>query len=115
MTAGIVVTVVDSFDHIIDNTVDVELLGSTTRGPSGVINTDGDVGDREFVGTINPTVGGAVPIPGDIWITDPPYGTTGNRPSAVTWGIGGVWYDTTLSKPIWSNGTVWRDAAGNTV
>jgi hypothetical protein len=40
---------------------------------------------------------------------------TGSRPSAATVGAGAQFYDTTLSKPIWSNGTVWKDAAGNTV
>jgi hypothetical protein len=42
-------------------------------------------------------------------------GTTGNRPSAVVVGAGGQYYDTTLSKPIWSDGTVWRDSAGTGV
>jgi hypothetical protein len=41
--------------------------------------------------------------------------TTGNRPAASGVGIGAMFYDTTLSKPIWSNGTVWKDAAGTTV
>jgi putative cofactor-binding repeat protein len=40
---------------------------------------------------------------------------TGSRPSAVTVGAGAQVYDTTLSKPIWSDGTVWRDAAGTAV
>lgn len=40
---------------------------------------------------------------------------TASRPSASTVGAGAQFYDTTLQKPIWSNGTVWRDAAGNTV
>jgi hypothetical protein len=38
--------------------------------------------------------------------------TTANRPTLVT---GGQWFDTTLSKPIWWNGTVWKDAMGTTV
>jgi hypothetical protein len=37
---------------------------------------------------------------------------TGSRPSATTVGVGARFYDTTLSKPIWSDGTTWRDAAG---
>ena len=41
--------------------------------------------------------------------------TTANRPSAASAGNGSQFYDTTLGKPIWSNGTVWKDAAGNTV
>lgn len=39
---------------------------------------------------------------------------TGSRPSPAT-GVGAMFYDTTLSKPIWSDGTVWRDATGTTV
>lgn len=41
--------------------------------------------------------------------------TTANRPNAVSVGAGSMFYDTTLSKPIWSDGTVWRDAAGTAV
>lgn len=41
--------------------------------------------------------------------------TTGGRPSASASGAGTQVYDTTLSKPIWSDGTVWRDAAGTAV
>ena len=40
---------------------------------------------------------------------------TGSRPSASTVGAGAQIYDTTLSKPIWSDGTVWRDAMGTSV
>lgn len=40
---------------------------------------------------------------------------TGSRPSASTVGAGGMFYDTTLQKPIWSDGTAWRDATGTTV
>lgn len=40
---------------------------------------------------------------------------TGSRPAAGTVGNGAMFYDTTLSKPIWSDGTVWRDAAGTAV
>lgn len=47
--------------------------------------------------------------------TQGPRGVTGSRPSAVNGGVGTTYYDTTLSKPIWSDGTVWRDAAGTAV
>lgn len=40
---------------------------------------------------------------------------TGSRPSAATVGEGAQFYDTTLHKPIWSDGTNWRDAAGTVV
>ncbi|WP_028637707.1 collagen-like protein [Nocardioides sp. URHA0032] len=41
--------------------------------------------------------------------------TTALRPSASTSGVGACIYDTTLSKPIYSDGTVWRDAMGTAV
>lgn len=41
--------------------------------------------------------------------------TTVNRPSASAAGAGAQFYDTTLNKPIWSTGSVWKDAAGTTV
>ena len=40
---------------------------------------------------------------------------TASRPAATTVGNGAQFYDTTLNKPIWSDGTNWKDAAGNTV
>jgi hypothetical protein len=43
-----------------------------------------------------------------------PY-TTAGRPSASALGAGTCIYDVTLSKPIWSNGTTWKDSAGTTV
>lgn len=41
--------------------------------------------------------------------------TTGARPSAVAARAGAQIYDLTLSRPIWSDGTVWRDASGTAV
>lgn len=40
---------------------------------------------------------------------------TAGRPAANTAGAGAMMYDTTISKPIWSDGTTWRDAAGTEV
>lgn len=37
---------------------------------------------------------------------------TGSRPTAAPAGAGAMFYDTTLSKPIWSDGTNWKDATG---
>ena len=42
------------------------------------------------------------------------YGTTAQRPPNGLL-IGDIYYDTTLVKPIWWNGTVWKDATGATV
>ena len=41
--------------------------------------------------------------------------TTALRPPAATAGVGAMIYDITLSKPIWSDGTTWRDAGGTAV
>lgn len=46
--------------------------------------------------------------------SDVPY-TTAARPSAVTAGAGARYFDTTLGKPVSSNGTNWVDATGATV
>jgi hypothetical protein len=41
--------------------------------------------------------------------------TTAGRPSASAAGPGATYYDTTVSKPVFSDGTTWRDAAGTAV
>lgn len=41
--------------------------------------------------------------------------TTVGRPAAAVGNTGQHYYDTTVSKPVWSDGTAWRDAAGTTV
>jgi hypothetical protein len=41
--------------------------------------------------------------------------TTAGRPDAKLVSPGSHIYDTTLNKPIWSDGTSWRDAAGTIV
>ena len=40
-------------------------------------------------------------------------GATASRPTGQP--VGSMWYDTTLSKPIWFDGTSWRDATGTVV
>jgi len=92
---------------------DSSAISGTVRGPSPVVNTDGDRGDRIFVGDARPETLGKTPISGDIYIGDPPAGAT--RPDATTYGVGGEFYDTLLHKPIWSDGTIWRDAMGTPV
>lgn len=39
-------------------------------------------------------------------------GATGSRPSASAVTAGSVWFDTTLNRPIWSDGTNWLGANG---
>lgn len=41
--------------------------------------------------------------------------TTALRPAAVSAGNGAQIYDDTLNIPIWSDGTVWRNATGTAV
>lgn len=61
----------------------------------------------------NGTVPGAAGAAWERAIVLPPNsGTTAQRPDAVVAGEGFPYYDTTLSKPIWSNGTGWTDATG---
>jgi hypothetical protein len=44
----------------------------------------------------------------------PASGATADRPTEYL-SVGQFYYDTTLSKPIYWNGTVWKDSAGTTV
>lgn len=41
--------------------------------------------------------------------------TTATRPLATDLATGSQVYDSTLHKPIWTDGTVWRDATGTAV
>ena len=48
----------------------------------------------------------------------PLSGTTAQRPISTTQvplAIGQIYYDTTLDRPIWWNGSVWKKADGTTV
>lgn len=50
--------------------------------------------------------------------TTPLSGTTAQRPLQSLQAplpIGQIYYDTTLDRPIWWNGTVWKKADGTTV
>lgn len=39
-------------------------------------------------------------------------GNTAARPAHAAIGVGGMWFDTALGKPIWSTGAAWVDATG---
>jgi|GEM_PF-4193416 hypothetical protein len=45
----------------------------------------------------------------------PSSSTTSNRPALTSSDVGRSHFDTTLGKPIWWNGSVWKDANGTTV
>jgi hypothetical protein len=61
------------------------------------------------------TVSDPMTVTADVLPLKFPSYTTAGRPSATASGAGAYYYDTTLSKPVWSTGTVWKDAAGTTV
>jgi hypothetical protein len=42
-------------------------------------------------------------------------GTTSARPATTSLDVGTGYWDTTIGKPIWWNGSVWKDATGSTV
>lgn len=44
----------------------------------------------------------------------PNSGTTSTRPTIGVI-VGYMYFDTTINKPVWWNGTVWKDAAGTNV
>ncbi|CAM3540613.1 right-handed parallel beta-helix repeat-containing protein [Occultella aeris] len=60
------------------------------------------------------TIVGAAQTSGGAGFRAPALPTV-SRPTAASVGIGGNLYDTTLHKPIWSDGSAWRDAAGAVV
>lgn len=47
-------------------------------------------------------------------VTVPPSGTTANRPTERL-EVGQYYFDTTINRPIWYNGTNWINAAGTVV
>lgn len=65
--------------------------------------------------TLDGDVGGLINAGGSTSVALRGVTTTAARLSAVTLGVGAQAYDSTLHKPIWSDGTVWRDAAGTAV
>lgn len=87
---------------------DIGAAGLTLR------STDGHPGGGVFTGDITPNTVYSV-IAGDIWITKGynPQGITSSRPTDAV--IGDQFYDTSLQKPIWFNGTLWKDASGTAV
>lgn len=81
-------------------------------------NADGRIylgpgGSTSPIGFIDATAN-LVRIGGSVGFRVSPF-ATGSRPSATTLGQGAMIFDTTLNKPIWSDGTNWRDAVGTVV
>lgn len=97
------------------------------QGFGGIIFEGNFVSSYPLVGGVSPYVGRSlrtvvrpgqtVPLEGfeaDVGFR-PGRFTTAGRPTASADNAGMMIYDTTLGKPIWSNGSVWKDAAGTTV
>jgi len=83
--------------------------GATTTLPSG----DCEVGS-EWVILSTGVKSVQVKAPtGAVWLA--PTSTTAARPSAADAKAGTSYWDTTLNKPAWSDGTNWKDATGATV
>lgn len=68
--------------------------------------------------TVGPDVMQAVARSRAALMASPPRiyaAATGSRPTASSAGAGAMMFDTTLGRPIWSDGTNWKDASGTTV
>lgn len=97
------VTSVDTTGN--QSAISTSVTKAPTTAPAAPAPTAGtSVGHAVWDGTQLVPV--SVPLRGD---------STANRPSAATAGTGTPFYDTTLKKPIWSDGTTWRDASGTAV
>ncbi len=108
------------------NVVEVDFLGPDGNGPTGLISisTQGNY-------TINgqPLITGyavngptkllfILDVDNQNWTmhhiaTNPPFNTTANRPLNPK--NGEQYFDSTVGKPIWFNGTIWVDSSGNGV
>jgi hypothetical protein len=93
----------------------VNITGNVGSGGSGLIRVHQvagvDIGLNTATSGSYLVVGSSVT---NLFIDGIPY-TTAARPAAGVMRAGSRYYDTTLSKPVWSDGTTWRDAAGTSV
>ena len=70
-----------------------------------------DIAEQAFTtNTYKSYIGSAI---GNIELACLTSGTTATRPTDKS--IGFPYFDTTLGKPIWFDGTVWKDSTGATV
>lgn len=104
------------FDYSSDGMLTIVRTATPTRGRiclsnragavgGGIVEYDSDTGLYTATGarmTIN-----------SVQVQVATNSTTGSRPTATA--TGQSHFDTTLQKPIWWNGTVWKDATGATV
>jgi hypothetical protein len=86
--------------------------GKTVR-ISRIFGSSGNIEQKAFLTTNGGTAYGPL-VMSATYVKHGTF-TTGGRPSASTAGAGATVYDTTLGLPIFSDGTVWRNAAGTAV
>lgn len=107
-------------------TVDMVKTGSGTNLDPTIISANVTMKLQQLSDIQNP---GGVPTVGQVptyvgssgvdghWEFRVPFRpfTTAGRPAVATMPIGTGYLDTTLNKPVWSHGTVYRDATGTVV
>lgn len=113
---------------IVNDTVTLNLTlagGGTSLDPlilSGVVTVP-------LTGLSDVSNPGGAPLPGQVPVYIGTFGgdghwefrrpfpvyTTAGRPAASVLGAGGAYYDSTLTKPVWSDGAAYKDAAGAVV
>ena len=108
----ITVRLANALRNVFEDGFGVDSIAASVAG--GTTNTDNMVRSSAGIRYLGST--GSVAVgSGDAFQTG--RGATGSRPTASTHGVGAVWFDTTLNKPIWVNaaGTGWVDATGTAV
>lgn len=117
---------VDEGGLAVPNNIDLKLMGASagqygsilvSAGNAFTVRLSGSGGFRIMNSAFNTelvSVSGTGNLTVVGWIKGSAY-ATGSRPSASTAGVGAQIFDSTLGKPLWSNGSVWVDATGATV
>jgi len=94
----------------------VVIAGNVGNGGGGLISIS--KADKIDIG-INTTVTGTPLVVGasvtNLFLAPGYSFTTAARPAATAMRAGSTYYDTTLSKQAWSDGTNWKDAAGTNI
>ncbi len=87
--------------------------GIPAVGKARIYAIVGATGATELVARFTGSAG-RVPLASSAAVHVLPGHANAARPSATAAGPGGMFWSTTLNKPLWSNGTAWVDATGAT-
>lgn len=124
------ITTRTQFDVGLTNLSTRQIFWSTAAATMSSYRLVGDSNDRLSLLTDGRVIWGPGNAAGDVQLSRLAAGVVGtgpaqairtglnataSRPSASTVGQGSQFYDTTLHKPIWSDGSTWRDATGTAV